>query len=135
MTPAQSKAQVVDAAREIVAALNLHVVNASFWRASCNDQGDPPFKGKAIITYPPAPSFEESDAEIAQMVQHLQSLGWTGDPDFHSHGTVLRKNNVVAVFGPQDVSGPNRGIELYGECRDMTTTKQTRGSTEDISLS
>lgn len=135
MTPDQSKAQVVDAVREIVATLNLHVVKASFWHSSCNDQGDPPFRGEAVITYPLAPSFDESDAEIANMVRRLQSLGWTGDPDFHSHGAALKKNNVVAVFGPQNVSTPNRGIELYGECRDMTTTKNTRGSTEDIALS
>jgi hypothetical protein len=59
----------------------------------------------------------------------------TGDPDFHSHGTVLKRNNVVAVFGPQNVSVPNRGIEICGECRDVTTTKSTRGPTENITLS
>jgi hypothetical protein len=135
MTPEQSKAQVIDAAHEIVNALGVHVVEAWFWHASCNDQGDPPFQGKARIAYPPAPSFEQSDAEIAKMVQHLQSMGWTGDPGFHSHGTVLKKNNVVAVFGPQNVSVPDRDIEVYGECRDVTTTKNTKGSPESIPFS
>lgn len=134
MTPEQSKAQVIDAARELVTALHLHVVDAVFWRSSCNDQGDPPFRGTVSITYPPAPSFEESTAEIARMVQHVQSMGWTGDPDFHSHGTVVRKNNVVAEFSPQDASVPNPGIDLYGECRDVTTTKDTKGSPEHIAF-
>lgn len=134
MTPEQSKAQVVDAAREIVGALGLHVVEAFVWHSSCNDQGDAPFKGAARIAYPPAASFAESDAQIATMVRHLQSLGWTGDPDFRSHGTVLQKDNVVAVFGPQDVSVPNRDIELFGECRDVTTTKNTKGSPEALTF-
>lgn len=133
MTPEQSKAQVVDAAGEIVHALGLHVVSAFFWHSSCNDQGDPPFRGEIRISYPPAPSFEASEAEIAKMVQRLQSLGWTGDPDFHSHGSVLKKNNVVATFYP-GTGSQNSGIDLLGECRDVTTTKQTRGSTEEVNL-
>jgi hypothetical protein len=135
LTPEQSKAQVVDAAREIVAATNLHVVSASFERASCNDDGVAPFRGVVSISYPLAPGFEQSDAEVAKMVQHLQSLGWTSDPDFHSHGSVLKKNSVVAVFGSQDASTPFRGIDIYGECLDMTTTKGTKGSAEAIALS
>jgi hypothetical protein len=135
MTPEQSKAQVVDAAREIVNALSLHIVSASFEHSSCNDDGVAPFRGVVSISYPLAPNFEQSDAEVAKMVQHLQSIGWTGDPEFHSHGTVLKKNNVTAVFRPQNVSSPNRGIEVSGQCRDMTTTKDTKGSDEKIALS
>ena len=36
---------------------------------------------------------------------------------------MLKKNNVVAVLGPQNVSNPNRDIQIYGECRDMTTAE------------
>jgi len=128
MTPEESKTQVVGAAKAIVGALDLHVVEAYFWHSSCNDQGEPPFRGEARIAYPPAPTFEQSDAEIGAMVQRLQSLGWTGDPDFHSHGTVLKKDSVVAVFGPQNASVPTRSIELFGECRDVTTTKGATGT-------
>ncbi len=38
----------------------------------------------------------------------------------------MTKGNVTAVFGPQNVSNPNRDIELFGECRDTTTTKDTK---------
>ncbi|ORW06609.1 hypothetical protein [Mycobacterium kyorinense] len=133
MTPEQSKAQVVDAAREIVHALGLHVVKAFFSHSSCNDDGDRPFRGEVNIAYPPAPSFEASEAEIAKMVQRLQSLGWTGDPDFHSHGSVLKKNNVVVTFYP-GTGSQDSGIDVLGECRDVTTPKQAQGSTEEIKL-
>jgi hypothetical protein len=134
LTPEQSKAQVVDAARDIVRALNLHVVEASFAHSSCNDQGEAPFRGEMRIAYPLAPSFEASDAEVAGMVQRLQGLGWTGDPAFHSHSPVLQKNNVAAVFRSQNVSTPTRGIELLGECRDVTTTKKDAGTSEHVNL-
>lgn len=134
LSPEQSKTQVMDAAHDIVSTLNLSVVEAAFWHASCNDQGDPPFRGQIRIAYPPASSFAESDAQIARMVQQLRGAGWTPDPDFHTHGTALTKGSVVAVFGPQNVSDPNRDIQLYGECRDTTTTKDTKGPVEPVSL-
>ncbi|WP_431239279.1 hypothetical protein ACQ86B_06090 [Mycolicibacterium aichiense] len=134
LTPEQSKAQVMDAAHDIVTTLNINVVEAAFWHASCNDQGDPPFRGQMRIAYPPAASFAASDTEIAQMVQQLRNTGWTSDPGFHTHGTALSKGNVVAVFGPQNVSNPNRDIELFGECRDTTTTKDTKGRVERVAL-
>ena len=134
LTPEQSRAQVVDAAHEIVASLKLPVVEAFFWHASCNDQGDPPFRGEMRIAYPLAANFADSDAQIAQMAQQLRDAGWSGDPGFHTHGTALTKNNVVVVFGPQNVSDPNREIELFGECRDVTSTKDTREHVEQVAL-
>ena len=104
MTPEQSKAQVVDAAKELVGTLDLKVVEAFFWHSSCNDQGEAPFRGQIRIAYPPAPSFEESEAEVAEMAHRLENDGWSRDSDFRSHGTVLQKNNVVAVLGPQNAS-------------------------------
>lgn len=45
ITPGQSKARVVDAAESIVGILDLPVESAIFWRSSCNDQGEAPFRG------------------------------------------------------------------------------------------
>lgn len=134
MTPEESRAQVVDAGQAIVDALNLDVAEAFFWRSSCNDQGDPPFRGSMRIAYPRAADSDQSQAQIADMAQRLRGLGWTGDPDFHSHGMVLEKDNVVVVFDPQAVGMPHRNIELIGECRDTTTTKETRGHPEQMSF-
>jgi hypothetical protein len=84
MTPDQSKAQVLDAARDIVGTLHVKIVNATFYRSSCNNQHEAPFRGVVSIDYPPAASFEESDAEVATMTQRVQSTGWTGDTEFSS---------------------------------------------------
>ena len=135
ITPEQSKAQVIDAATEIVGILNLQVIEPAFWHSSCNDQGEAPFRGRMMIGYPLASSFEASDAEVAQMVQLLQTKGWTTDSDLHSHSATLTKNGVVAVLAPQAVGDSTRGLEVLGECRDTTTTKDTKGTTEIVNLS
>jgi hypothetical protein len=134
LTPEQSKAQVIDAATELVGVLHLTVSEPAFWHASCNDQGDAPFRGQMRIGYPLAANSEASDAEIAQMVQTLETKGWSPDSEFHSHGATLKKNGVVAVLGPQAVGDSTRSLELFGECRDVTTTKETKGSVEVVTL-
>jgi hypothetical protein len=134
LTPDQSRAQVLDAAHDIVRALQLDVTRMVFWRASCNDQHEAPFRGVVSIWYPPAPTLEASDSEVAELTRRLQADGWTADTDFTSYGVALAKHDVVAVLAPQAVGDKNRGIDLYGECRDVVTTEASIGSTEDIPL-
>lgn len=134
MTPEQSRAEVVDAAREIVSTLNLSVIEPVFWRGSCNDQGEAPFQGRMAMGYPMASSFEASDAEVAAWLQTLQTKGWTTDSDYKTHATAITKNGVTAVFAPQNSGTPTRRLNLYGECRDVTTTKDTRGTNEHVDL-
>ncbi len=123
LTPEESKAQVIDAAKDIVATLDLEVVEAFFWHASCNDQGEPPFRGRVRIAYPNAANFEESEREIAEMIERLRADGWDTAQDFHTHGSALQKNHVIADLGGQNVSTRNRNIHVLGECRDVTTPK------------
>ncbi|KAA0120853.1 hypothetical protein CIW51_01110 [Mycolicibacterium sp. P9-22] len=134
LTPEQSKTQVVDAARDIVRALQLEMTRVVFWRASCNDQHEAPFRSVVSIWYPPAPTLQASDAEVAEMIRRLHTDGWTPATDFKTHGAAVTKHDVVAVLAPQAVGDKHRGIDLYGECRDVTTTKATAGSTEEITL-
>jgi hypothetical protein len=135
LTPEQSKAQVIDAGREIVHTLGLEAIKPAFWHESCNDQGDPPFEGKMRIGYPRAASLQASDAEIADMVRRLKGIGWTSpSDDVHTHGTALEKNGVTAIFYGQNVADSTQSLVIEGECRDVTTTKQTAGSTEIVDL-
>ncbi|WP_431240430.1 hypothetical protein ACQ86B_13655 [Mycolicibacterium aichiense] len=132
LTPEQSEDQVIDAAHETVATLGLQVTNASVWHASCNDQGDPPFRGQLRLSYPPPAA--GAGNPIDQIVQKLKAQGWTDAQDFATHGTALEKNNIVAVFAPGNAINANYSIEFFGECRDITTTKDTKGRVEPITL-
>jgi hypothetical protein len=87
----------------------------------------------AMMGYPLAPSFEASDAEVAQMVKRLQSNGWTTDSDFQTHGTARSRR---MAWWPSSLhrTPQKRTLELLGECRDMTTTKDTKGSNEIVNL-
>lgn len=134
LTPEQSRAQVLEAAREIVTVLNLPVVRAGFWHAACNDLGKAPFRGQMLISYPRAADDERSDAEVDAMITRLRAHGWTADPGFHSHSPVVTKNNVTVIFQRQNASVPTRGIEVLGECRNITTRSQNDDGSEWVSL-
>jgi hypothetical protein len=126
MTPEQSKAQVVNAAREIVATLGLKGVSAHFTRESCNDQAVAPFRGIVGLDYDHAPTLQASQAEIQQMIAVLKQHGWGTSGDFHSHAASVSKQGVTAVFDPYSpVQNAGGSISVYGECRDMTTKQNT----------
>ena len=127
VTPDESKAQVIDAAREIVTTLSLKGVTAYFSHDSCNDQGEAPFRGRVRIAYDHAPTLEASKAEVHQMVATLKQHGWDVPGDFHTHGSAVSRHGTTAVFdfySPVQESGPS--IFIYGECRDMTTKHNSR---------
>lgn len=119
LTPEQSRAQVVEVAREIVAQLDVPVTEAYFWRASCRDDGAPPLRGEVRIAYPRASSGAVSQTEIEAMIGRLGDTGWSVDPDFHSHSPALSRDHVVLIFQRQNPSIPVRNILVMGECRDV----------------
>lgn len=126
MTPEESKAQVMDAAREIVTALGLKGISAIFERDSCNDQGEPPFQGVIRLSYDHAPTLDESQAEVQGMLAVLKQHGWSHRDDFHSHSPNVSKQGVTAIFDPYSpVQNFGGTVEISGECRDMTTKKDT----------
>ena len=132
MTPDESRSQVLDAARQVVSTLGLDVVDAWFWHSACNSRGEPPFRGQMRIGYPLATSPRAAGEQIATMVGLLRQAGWSADPNFHSHSPALRKNNVIVVLRPQDPGASTRGLEVIGECRDVTTTIDGRGRVQPV---
>jgi hypothetical protein len=134
MTPEESKSQVLKAAREVVAILGLDVVEASFWHSACNSRGDPPFRGRMRIGYPPAQSPLAADDQIAAMLDLLRAAGFSADSAFLSHAPALRKNDVIIVLRPQDPNATTRGVDVIGECRDVTTTIEDRGPVQSVVL-
>ncbi|KMV21226.1 hypothetical protein ACT16_17570 [Mycobacterium heckeshornense] len=126
MTPEESRAQVVNAARDIVRILGLKGVSAHFSRESCNDQAVAPFRGVVGIAYDHAPTLEESRAEIQRMLAVLKQQGWTDPGDFHTHAPAVSKQGVTAVFDAYSpVQNFGGSVTIYGECRDMTTKENT----------
>ena len=134
LTPEQSRAQVVAAATEIVATLSLPVLRTAFWRDSCSDGGQPPFRGHIRITYPRAGGYVQSEAQIADMIDRLTANGWSADPGFHSHSRAITKDGVTAVFQNQNASVTDRAIDVLGACRDITTASHLDDGAEWLTL-
>lgn len=133
-TPEESRNQVLLAAREVVEILDLNVVEASFWHSACNSRGDPPFRGRIRIGYPLAQSPRAADDHIAAMLDLLRAAGFSADSAFLSHAPALKKNNVIVVLRPQDPNAATRGVDVIGECRDVTTTIEDRGPIQSVVL-
>lgn len=119
MTPEEAKAQVVSAARDVVKTLQLKDVGATFRYEACSDEGKPPYRGLVQIDYAHSPTYEGSQAEIQAFVDTLRRDGWSTDSGFASHATSLAKNNVITLLRPYAPNGSG-GIEVRGECRDVT---------------
>lgn len=123
-----SRAQVVDAAKELVRAANLDVTYANLQWEWCNDQGEPPFRTKIEIAFvvPPGMTAQEFGATVASTA--AAQPGWAPGPPpgNHAAGDIVRKGGVWAVVGPGNY--PQRGgIEIFGECRNMNDHRDTAG--------
>lgn len=124
----QSRAQVLGAARELVATLRLPVLQAAFWRAACGDGGRPPFRAQVRISYPRAAGYAQSEAEIAAMIRRLTETGWTAEPGFPSHSRALAKNGITALFRGQNASVSTRAVEVIGDCEDGSASPPGDGA-------
>lgn len=124
ITAEQARAEVVEAARDIVTILHADVVDAKFSYESCNDQGDPPFRGAVILRLwmPGIPHDQPTDPNT--VIHSLTAHGWSDNPDFHSHSPALRKNDVDTIVTvthpppPGETLGAHVVAHVNGECRD-----------------
>jgi hypothetical protein len=124
ITPEQARAEVIDAARDITSILHADVTEATFSYESCNDQGEPPFRGVVDMSFwvPGVPHDEPVDA--ARVIQPLTAHGWSTDSDFISHSPTLRKDkiNIILTVVPRPPAGvkvhSHVGVKADGQCRD-----------------
>ncbi|MCV7196031.1 hypothetical protein [Mycobacterium angelicum] len=122
MNDDQTKAQLIEPAKQIVTAADLQGVSGAFSFASCNDQGDPPYQGTVTISFL---IHGEPDTYFQQVRAAMLSHGWNegAPPGQHYHGTTLNKNGVTANinFFPSDHAYGE--IILDGECRNTANHK------------
>jgi hypothetical protein len=124
ISPQQARAEVVDAARDIVTTLHAEVTEALFSYESCNDQGEPPFRGVVGLSLwmPGVP--HDQPANPQTVIKALVADGWSTDSDFISHSPTLRKNKVNIILNvvprpPASVKlNSHVGVDINGQCRD-----------------
>ena len=129
---AESRAQVVDAAKEITRAANLRVTYATFEWEWCNDQGEPPYHGRVDVAYevPAGVDSASMARQVAAAAAGQPAWAQGPPPGFRPYGEVVHKGGVMAIAGPGNY--PERGsLQIFGECRNMTD-HQGDSALEDI---
>jgi hypothetical protein len=130
LTPEQAKSQAVEAAREIVSILGVRAKEAWVSLESCNDQGEAPFRGSAAVHYPKTANIDAHQADVTTFLQRLNDAGWTHSSDNHSGMPNVTKDGVTLYIQVQSSTAAARVLTVLGQCRDITTTKATRGKSE-----
>jgi len=131
LTDDQSRAQVVDSARQIVAAARLRDVNGSYVFLSCTNEHDPPYQAALYLNFPlpEMNSFSHVRDIAASMVTH----GWQEAPSSGEHfGLKLTKDGVTSTFH-ENLDDPRFGtMRIYGECRNMADHRGDNPAWKDI---
>jgi hypothetical protein len=114
--------QVVDPAKAIVAVAALQDVSAGFGYEACNDQGEPPYRGRVDVGFRIAED-TEPDKYFEQLAQTIvqQGVGWYDGPPpgKNPFGTVIHTDTVMAIIGQNPVAKEDGYVHIFGECRNM----------------
>ncbi len=116
----QTRAQVSDPARQIAIVTGLQNVSAAFGWESCNDQGDPPFRGRVEMSFVVPPGADHT-AYFEQIATTMISHGWSDGPPpgMRPFGRVIHMDGVMAIIGKSTGTLKDGSVELSGECRNM----------------
>jgi hypothetical protein len=124
IAPQDARAEVIGAARDITTILHADVTEARFRYESCNDQGDPPFKGVVRMSFWILGHPHNQPVDSQEVIKPLEAQGWSADSDFVSHSPTLRKNNINIILTVVPAPRPGKqlvshvAVEVDGECRD-----------------
>ncbi len=126
----QTKSQVIEAAREIVAVAGLRNPWGGYLLMSCKNRSDPPYQGAVYVTFDLPKSHDYFD----QVATAVAPRGWQKGlpPNQYPRGTTLSKDGVTAIVY-QDPDHAGHGImRVYGECRDVTDHRNDTTGWTDI---
>lgn len=137
LTPEQSTQQVVDVGRQLRKVAGLRDVSGGFSFESCNDQGEPPYRGRVEMSSE-LPADIAPDVYARQVADAMVAAGWSDGPPpgKKPYGTVINKDGVMVVMGRAHVPG-RLAYTVFGECRDGTDHRDDgatvgRPITEDL---
>lgn len=124
----QAIAQVIDPAKQIAKVAALKGVSGGFSWESCNDQGDPPYRGRVDMTFL-VPTGVDRSAYFEQIAKTMVANGWSAGapPGQHLSGTVIHQDGVMATIGISPFLGTDGAVQLFGECRNVNQHRYDNG--------
>lgn len=121
LTDDQSRRQVLDSAREFVAAARLPAATGSYLLASCRQNNEPPYQGTVYLEFD-VPAVARTPAFFREVARSMVGRGWTEGlaPLRHPGGKVLAREGVTALlYRNPDI--PGRGVlRISGACRNIS---------------
>jgi hypothetical protein len=133
ITDAQSQAQVVESARQIVTLTGLRTASAGYALMSCKDRDDPPYQGAIYLTFF-LPDTARADTYLPGVGATLVGHGWTEGlgPNNHAFAKTLSKDAVTVVIYRLD-EDPGLGVlRVYGQCRNMNDHRHDTTAWVDV---
>ncbi|MGV0717591.1 hypothetical protein ABQE93_19515 [Mycolicibacterium sp. XJ662] len=130
LTDEQAAAQVVDAARQIVAAAQLQRLAGGYAYMSCKNVDEPPYQAVFHLNFAyPQDNWRYLADVAAAMAEH----GWAQAPTTAERfGHKLTKDGVLAVLHRQDDGVAV--LRLYGECRNTGDHRDDNPAWIDVDL-
>ncbi|HWF71136.1 MAG TPA: hypothetical protein VG187_16515 [Mycobacterium sp.] len=119
-TDEQTKAEVVDQARFIVAVAALQNATAGYLLMSCKDRDDPPYQGAVYLNFA-LPADARADEYFRNIAAAMVARGWTKrlPPNRALVGKTFSKAGVTAILY-QDSDSEKHGVaRIYGQCNNM----------------
>ncbi len=132
-TDEQTKTEVVDQARVIVAAGALQNATAGYLLMSCKSRDDPPYQGAVYLNFA-VPTDAHGDEYFRSIAAAMVARGWREGLPPHQNvfGKTLSKDGVTAILYPGSDS-PQQGVgRIYGQCRDVNNHRGDVGAWIDI---
>ncbi len=132
-TDEQTKTEVVEQARFIVAVAALQNPTAGYLLMSCKNREDPPYQGAVYLDFA-LPADARVDEYFRRIAAAMVARGWREGlpPNQHLMGKTLSKDGVTATLYPNGDS-PTHGVgRIYGQCRDMNNHRADATAWVDI---
>ncbi|MGH3961141.1 hypothetical protein [Mycobacterium sp.] len=129
----QTKAEVVEPAKRMVAAARLQKPTAGYLLMSCKDRDGPPYQGAVYLNFT-VPADIRADTYFQGIAAAMVARGWNegAPPNQHVFAKILSKDGVTAVVY-RDNDYADLGIaRLYGQCRDITDHRNDATAWVDI---
>lgn len=133
VTDDQSKAQVLERAKQVIALTGLQTASAGYMLMSCKDRENPPYQGAIYLTFV-LPAAPPPDTYFPALAATLVGHGWTEGlpPNNHAFARILSKDAVTVIIYRQD-DKPSLGVlRIYGQCRNMNDHRNDTTTWIDI---
>lgn len=115
----QSRAEVVEPARQIVAIAGLRTTNAGYSLMSCKNRDEPPYQGAIYLTFA-LPADTRAEEYLPAVKNALITHGWTeGIPPDDQRLAKLTKEAVTAILQTDRDDTRSGVLRLYGQCRNV----------------